>query len=87
MDNRQGPLFGHNLAANPITVGSPLTLQASGTTSDRIRALANTNGVSESELVKLAIALMQVYTSATKEGKHLAVIDANGNVIEEIAGP
>jgi hypothetical protein len=87
MENRSDPPLGHTFMAKPITIGSPLVLQASGGTSDRIRSLANDNGVGEAEVVKLAMALMQVYTEAKKQGRRLAVVDSDGNVVEEIAGP
>jgi hypothetical protein len=87
MEQREDLTFGNNLVITPVTVGTPLVLQASSSTSDRIRALAIDNGVGDAELVKLAMALMQVYTEAKKQGRHLAVVDGEGNVVEEIAGP
>ena len=88
MEQREDLTFGNNLVITPVTVGTPLVLQAFQVV--RVIAfapLAIDNGVGDAELVKLAMALMQVYTEAKKQGRHLAVVDGEGNVVEEIAGP
>jgi hypothetical protein len=65
--------------------GTPFIIEASKATSERMRALAEANDLSPSGLIKLGMALVEVLTDA-KEGHHLAVVDSDGNVIQDIAG-
>ncbi|MFI5457769.1 MAG: hypothetical protein ACHRXM_20190 [Isosphaerales bacterium] len=85
MENRPDqPPWGAELVQKPITVGSSMVLQASAYTSERIHDLAVKNQMSDADLVKLGLALAEIMTRARANGNHLAVVDSDGKVIQDI---
>jgi hypothetical protein len=71
----------------PKSRGTPLVLEASPDTSDRIHELALQNRLSDVDLVKLGLALVEILTSARSEGNRLAVVDHDGQVVQELKWP
>lgn len=63
-----------------------LTLDVTDELNDRLNALAAESGGSKSELLRKAIALVEVAVDAKKAGKHVAVIDKNYKVVTTIVG-
>ena len=86
MENRQIAPWGKEFVVKPVTAGHPITFQASPDTSDRMRGLAAENSISDSDLVKLGLALVEIVTNAKKEGNRLAIVSSDGNVVQYIAG-
>ncbi|MFI5453958.1 MAG: hypothetical protein ACHRXM_00750 [Isosphaerales bacterium] len=84
MENRQDPPWGKGHVIRPT--GSAIVLQASPATSGRIRDSAAENGVSDTDLVKMGLALVDILTRVKKEGHRLAVVDIDGNLVQDIAG-
>ena len=81
------PPRGGGFVEKPNSSGTPLVLEASPDTSDRIHELALQNRLSDVDVVRLGLALVQVLTSARSEGNCLAVVDHDGQVVQEITGP
>jgi hypothetical protein len=86
MENRQVPPWGKDVVAKPVAAGQPITFQASPETSDRMRSLAAENSITDSDLVKLGLALVEIITTAKKEGNRLAIVGNDGSVVQYIAG-
>jgi len=64
-----------------------MVLEASPDNSDRIHELAVQNRLSDVDLVKLGLALVEILTSARSERNRLAVVDHNGQVVQELKWP
>lgn len=87
MENELNPSsWGAALVEKPNSRGAPLVLEASPDTSDRIHELAVQNRMSDVDLVRLGLALAHILTTAKKEGNRLAVVDEDGQVVQEITG-
>jgi hypothetical protein len=80
------PPRGAGLVQRPLSRAAPLVLEASPATSDRIHELAVQNRLSDVDVVRLGLALVEVLTSAKQEGNRLAVVDHDGQVVQELAG-
>jgi hypothetical protein len=65
------------------TVGFQLSID----TAEHIHGLAQENGVSDTDLMKLGIALAEILTQAKREGHRLAIVDREGRVVRDVARP
>ncbi len=63
-----------------------LTLDVTDELNERLNALAEEAGGSKSELLRKAIALVEVAVNAKRTDKHVAVVDKNGKVVTTIVG-
>ena len=77
----------NSTAMRPTQAGTPFLVRASVHTSKRIHDLASTNGVSDTDVFKMGIALLDVFTQAKQAGNRLVVVDEQGNIVQEIKGP
>jgi predicted transcriptional regulator len=63
-----------------------LTLDLTDELNDRLNGLAAEAGGSKSELLRKAIALVEVAVEAKRSGRRVAVIDKNDKVVTTIVG-
>lgn len=63
-----------------------LTLDVTDELNDRLNHLAEQAGGSKSELLRKAIALVEVAVDAKRAGRHVAVVDRNDKVVTTIVG-
>ena len=63
-----------------------LTLDVTDELNDRLNALAEEAGGSKSELLRKAIALVEVAVDAKRAGRHVAVVDKHDKVVTTIVG-
>jgi hypothetical protein len=89
MGNRpDSPLFGSGIM-RPIGGSPPRSgsvFEASTVTSDRIRKLASEVGRSEADFVKVGLVLAEILARAKRDGNHLAIVDHEGNLVQDIVG-
>ncbi|MFI5460878.1 MAG: hypothetical protein ACHRXM_36165 [Isosphaerales bacterium] len=85
MENMQDPPWGKSYVIRPV--GANIAFEASADTSANIRALAAENNLDETDLVKLGLALAEIFTQAKRDGHRLAIVDRAGKVVRDVARP
>jgi len=63
-----------------------LTLDVTDELNERLNDLAEQTGGSKSELLRKAIALVEVAVNAKRSGRHVAVVDKDDKVVTTIVG-
>lgn len=62
------------------------TIELSGSANDALEHLAEASGGNKSEVLRKAIALLEVAATAKKKGHRLAVADENSRIVHTIIG-
>ena len=62
------------------------TLELSGTANEKLEQLARASGGNKSEVLRKAIALLEIAADAQEKGQRLAVADKNNAVVHTIIG-
>ncbi len=63
-----------------------LTLDVTDELNERLNGLAEEAGGSKSEILRKAIALIELAINAKRSGKHMAVVDQNDKVVTTVVG-
>lgn len=63
-----------------------LTVDVTDELNERLNSLAEETGGSKSELLRKAIALVEVAVQAKRAGRHVAVVDRDEKVVSTIVG-
>lgn len=63
-----------------------MSLHLSPETNDTLEQLADENHITKSELLRKALALIEVAFKSKGEGNHLAILDKNNKKVSEIIG-
>jgi hypothetical protein len=62
------------------------TLELTGKANEKLEQLARSSGGNKSEVLRKAIALLEVAAEAEDNGQHLAVANKNNEVVHTIIG-
>lgn len=63
-----------------------MSLHLSPETNETLEELADQNHITKSELLRKALALIEVAFESKKKGNHLAILDKNDKKVSEIIG-
>jgi hypothetical protein len=89
MENEQNPPVGKGFVMRPVSISTARPtagFQLSAETAERVHGIAQENGVTDAALVRLGLVLAEILTMAKRDGNRLAIVDNEGNVVQQISG-